>query len=236
MNEFIVKFADLKLKIKTRFDYMHEFCKDYLIDDDCYDLEIEVSDQDIIDMKQTLVFSDEYSESLAIYEQIANKIVDFDALVMHGACIKYLDYGLLFTAPSGTGKTTHIKLWKQVFGDDVDIVNGDKPIVRIINDQIRVYGTPYSGKENWHKNQDVALKAICFIKQGKQNHIKRLSASEALIPMYSQLYLPKSNKEHGLKAIALFDYLLKHVAIYELSCDISSEAVMVSYKGMIEDE
>lgn len=232
MNEIIVDFAQLRIKIKSRFEYMKTFCKDYLVDGEDYDFEIMVDDQAIKKMKQELAFSDDYSESLAIYEAIANKLVDYNGIVMHGACIKYLDYGLLFSAPSGTGKSTHIRLWKQYFKDQVDIINGDKPILRFFDDEIRIYGTPYSGKENWHKNQSAKLKAICLLKQGKENQIKKLEPKEAMVAIFAQMYIAKKDEATAIKTIMMLDQLLQKIPIYELTCNISYEAVEVCYQGL----
>ncbi len=234
MNEIIVKMADLKIKIKSNYHYMEEFCKDYIIDHNEYDFEVMVDDEAIMKMKQELAFSDEYSESLAIYESIANKLIDYHGFVMHGACIKYQDIGLMFCAPSGTGKSTHIKLWKQYFKDEVDIINGDKPIVRIFDDSIKIYGTPYCGKEGWHKNQSAKLNAICIIKQSKENKIRKLNAKEALIPLFSQIYISKEDEMSALKSMELFDTLLHRIPVYELSCDISFDAVLTCFKGLME--
>ncbi len=233
MKEFIVNFADIYIKIHTHYDYMFELCKDYIVDGNIFDMEVYPSK----DYKDYLEgFSEEYCESLSLYEQIAKQLPLFNAFVFHGASITYKKDGLLFTAPSGTGKTTHIRLWKKYFKDDVDIINGDKPILRIDEKGIKVYGTPFCGKEKWHKNRSAYLKALCIVRRGKINNIKRIKGSEAMIPLYNQMYFSKDNAAMAQRSMDLFDKLLTLIPIYILECDISYDAVLCSYKGMINNE
>lgn len=236
MDEFIVRFADVYIKIHSQYTYMRNLCRDYIVDAGRFDMEVRAGSNYLSEMRIEESFSDEYCESLSIYEQIAKKLPYYRCFVFHGACISYKNKGLLFTAPSGTGKTTHIKLWKQCFPKDVDIVNGDKPIIKIENDCIRVYGSPYAGKEKWNKNRSVLLHSICVIKQSNRNNIKKLKADEAMEYLYHQIYFSKMNRECGMLSLELFDNLLTRCPIYLLECNISKEAVACSFEGMIKDE
>lgn len=236
MDEFIVRFADIRIKIYSQYSYMRNLCKDYIINDSEFDMEARASKDYLLEMRAEEAFSDEYCESLSIYEQIAKRLPHYRCFVFHGACISYKNKGLLFTAPSGTGKTTHIKLWKQCFPKDVDIVNGDKPIIKIENDGIRVYGSPYAGKEKWNKNRSVLLHSICIIKQSNTNSIKMLTPAEAMKYLYHQIYFSKTDRECGILSLELFDDLLTRCPMYLLECNISREAVTCSFEGMIKDE
>lgn len=236
MDEFIVKFADIRIKIKSNYMYMRDLCKAYIISDTVYDMQVEVDENKISAMKGDDSFSKEYCESLAIYDEIAKQLPFYNCFVFHGACISYKDKGIIFTAPSGTGKTTHIKLWKKYLGDDVDIVNGDKPIIKLFNNCIKVYGTPYSGKEKWNKNRNVQLHAVCVIRRDKKNNIRKLRAEEAMRYLYNQIYFSKVNKDSGILSLTLFNELLTRCPIYLLECDMSKDALECSYKGIIQDE
>ena len=236
MNELTVRFADINIKINTHYDYMHKLCKDYIVDTDEYEIEVYPGTDYKHFMNDNPIFSEEYCESMSLYEEIGKQLPKYNAFIMHGAVITYQDKALMFTAKSGTGKTTHIKLWRQYFKNDVDIVNGDKPIVRVFDDGIKVYGTPYCGKERWHKNRSAYLHSICIIKRGLENNIRKISSEDAIIPLYQQLFVPKDSEEIAGKILELYNQLLTSIPLYVLQCDISQETVEVAYKGMLNHE
>ena len=91
-------------------------------------------------------YADPYLETLAVYRKLAQLLVQDDILLMHGAVVAVDGQAYLFTAKSGTGKTTHTRLWMQQFGDRAVMVNGDKPLLHITNEGVTVYGTPWDGK------------------------------------------------------------------------------------------
>ena len=98
---------------------------------------------------------------------------------MHGAVVAWKNQGYLFTAPSGTGKSTHLALWKKYLGDQAEVINGDKPILKVTEDEVWVYGTPWAGKEQWQVNKKVALKGICFLERGEKNSIQKIDSFSA---------------------------------------------------------
>ena len=236
MRELIVNFADIHIKIHTNYDYMHKLCKDYIVDTNEYDMEVYPGDDYKHFMDDNPIYTEAYCESVSLYEQIGKQLPFYNAFLMHGAVITYKDKALMFTAQSGTGKSTHIKLWKQRFKSDVDIVNGDKPIVRVFEDGIKVFGTPFCGKERWHKNRSAYLHSICIIQQALENEIARISSEDAILPLYQQIYLSKENEEVACKQLALFDQLLSLIPVYKLKCNMSIEAAEVAYKGMFDNE
>lgn len=112
---------------------------------------------------------------------------------------------MLFAAKSGTGKTTHCKLWLDTF-PDARIINGDKPLVRISDEKVFIYGTPWCGKENYNINSKAPLKAVCFLERAEQNSIDRISKSEAVARIMPQLLIPK-NSEYINKLLDLVESL-----------------------------
>lgn len=234
MNVIVVEFANLVIEIHSEFTFMAKFCEQFITDKKDIDLVVKADEGYYERMNIEGCFSREYCESLSIFENIARKLPYYNKMVFHGACITYKEHGLLFTAPSGTGKTTHICLWKQYFKDDVDIVNGDKPILEVREDGVIAHSVPYSGKEGYYKNTSAKLKGICIIKQGTSNKTRRVSPSEAMVTLYTQMYIPYDSEEATLLTMGLLDALLKGCPIYELTCDISEDAVKSSYQAMIE--
>lgn len=92
-------------------------------------------------------YSLQYLETLAALRKIADFMPEKDCFLMHGAVVAWKDQGYLFTAPSGTGKSTHLALWKKYLGDQAEVINGDKPFLKVMEDEVWVYGTPWAGKE-----------------------------------------------------------------------------------------
>lgn len=231
MHNLDIILSDLKVNIEHKYDYMSEFCKDYIARFDAADIVAKADDNAIAKEKAMVPGAPiESCESLCIYRAIAEQLPQFDRFVFHGAAIEYGGSAYLFTAPSGTGKTTHINLWHKYLDDKVGIINGDKPIIKA-DDNITVYGTPWAGKEGYQRNTKAPLKAICIIKQGKTNSIVRLQPSEAINHLMRQVYMPRDAASLS-KTLALLGKMIEKTPVYELSCDISKEAFDTSFGEM----
>ncbi len=224
-----LKLAEKIISVENKYEYIQYACKDYVVGSVNYDFAVSASDEDldkeISNSKEPV--PEWYAEFICIYRKIAEQLPKYNRFVMHGAAITYKESGLLFVAPSGTGKSTHIKLWKDFFTSDVDIINGDKPILSIDNDEVYVYGTPWAGKEKWQKNRKSILKAICVIKQSKTNRIVKINPKDQLPMLLKQVYLPKCPV--ALKqTLELCNNLFENVPVFVLECDISKEAVLTA--------
>ena len=231
MHKLDIVLSDLKVNIEHKYDYMSEFCKDYIAKFDDANIIAKADDNAIAKEKVLVPLAPlEACESLCIYRCIGEQLQHFDRFVFHGAAIEYDGKAYLFTAPSGTGKTTHINLWKKYLGDKVDIINGDKPIIMAGNVSI-VYGTPWAGKENWQRNVSAPLKAICILKQGKTNNIIRLEKSEAVKHLMRQVYLPH-NPISLSKTLELLGTMIERTPVYMLECDMTEQAFNASYNAM----
>lgn len=177
-------------------------------------------------------FSDGYLETLAVLRKIAEQLPLRRRMLMHGAAIEYGGRAYLFCAPSGTGKTTHIRLWREHLGDAVQIINGDKPFVEVPPEGAPiVHGTPWAGKEGWQRNASAPLAGVCFLSQAPANSIRALSPAEALDRAIRQTYLPSVPEAAGL-TLELLDGLLARVPLYALACNISPDAVRCSFETM----
>ena len=174
-----------------------------------------------------------YLEFLAVCRKVSAALLSHDGFLMHGAVIEYEGRGYLFTAKSGTGKTTHILLWKKLFGEDkVTVVNGDKPFLRFLDGQIYAYGTPWCGKERYMTNTRVPLCGICFVERSVNNHITAISAEQALPRLFSQVMITDS--ADLARQLELLDVLLSKVPTYLLHCNVEPLAARVAYEGMQE--
>jgi hypothetical protein len=141
----------------------------------------------------------------------------------------------LFTAPSGTGKSTHTRLWRELLGDKAVMVNDDKPIIRYIDGEFYVYGTPWNGKHHLDTNCRAKIKAICKIEQAKENRIEIISTSEMLMTILNQTIRP-DNLEQMDKLLGLIDKMISKVGLYKLGCTISKEAAELAYSTMSKGE
>lgn len=231
MQKIDILLADLKINIEHKYDYMSYLCKDYISQSDTPDIIAKADNAAILKEKELVPSAPiESCESLCIYRAIGERLPHFDRFVFHGAAIEYGGNAYLFTAPSGTGKTTHINLWKQYLGDKVDIINGDKPIIKAGNVST-VYGTPWAGKEGYQRNTSAPLKAICILKQGKENKITKLELAEAVNHLMRQVYLPSDSSALS-KTLELLGTVIENTPVYILECDISKEAFETSFNQM----
>lgn len=230
---FCVKIADVPIQIDNRFDDVYIMCRDYLTNDEPM-VSISVNDDEIEFERR---FSDfDYSvgmfEATAVYRKISLKLLQFDAFLFHSAVIEFDGRAYAFAAKSGVGKSTHIRLWQECFGDRVKIINGDKPIMREINGQIYAYGTPWCGKEGYNINTKAPLGGVCFLERGESNHIEKMNAVSALGRIYSQIIMPK-DKDKCDRMLSLLDDFVTNVPFYRLHCTISQDAVRVAHDMMV---
>ncbi|MBQ9964868.1 MAG: hypothetical protein IJP14_07100 [Clostridia bacterium] len=158
-------------------------------------------------------------------EAFANRLAYLGGLVMHGSSIRYNGKGIVFSAPSGTGKSTHTGLWKQYYGSCVEHINDDKPAIRFDGDIPVVYGTPWSGKTDTNANISAPLHAIVFLEQAPENHIQPLSIEEAVVRIHRETVRPYYDEALGLKVLETTERLIRSVPIFLLQCTISEEAV-----------
>ena len=230
----LYRIADLNIKINNKHSYITKLCEKYLHENQDAEIDFEVypSTEDYDRDKEVLDgFSDGYLESISVYRQIAKKLLDYDGIILHAAVISVDEKAYAFSAPSGTGKSTHIRLWKKAFGDKVNIVNGDKPLLRLIDGKLYAYGTPWCGKEGYNANTKAVLDSICFISRAKENTIQKIDPNAALSKIFSQLLLP-DNEEQSEKFFAMLDVIIEKVKFYSLGCNMDIEAAHVAYEGM----
>ena len=145
-------------------------------------------------------------ETLAVYRKIADKMIDYDTILFHGSVIAVDGIGYLFTAKSGTGKSTHTRLWRELFGERAVMVNDDKPLIIVSENGIIVYGTPWDGKHRLSTNISVPLNAVCVLERSEENHIEKVKADSVYNMLVQQVYRPQ-NPQRLLKTMQLIDVL-----------------------------
>ena len=230
-----IRIAELNIGIDNRYEYVERFCRGYIIDSGCdLDFTVAVTEDDIDGELAiaTIPVSRGYAETICVYRAICDRVLrEYDGFLLHAAVIEFEGRGYAFSAKSGTGKSTHIALWKKVFGDGVTVVNGDKPIVRYKNGEFIAYGTPWCGKEGYGRNTFVPLRALCFLERAVENSIARMSPSDAVARVFNQVILP-NDVESFDRMSTLLDRMLGAVPCYLLGCSMEDEAARVAYNGM----
>lgn len=171
----------------------------------------------------------EYTETAVCFY---NQVQEFDALLLHSSAVVMDGKAYLFTADSGTGKSTHTALYRRVFGDErARILNDDKPLLRRENGEFVAYGTPWSGKTDMNLNLRVPVGGICLLRRGEKNEIRKLSSREALFAVLGQT-IRSQNPDHLEKLMELLNDLLQQVQVWEMKCNMDPEAAVVSYEAM----
>jgi len=241
MFTYKIKLADKVFKITNRYPDTYQLSADYLTEEP-ENFDLETTDRDLLyelsQAKKELpakelsasYFENGTLEATATYRKIADLLLDYNTAVFHGAVVAVGKQAYLFAANSGTGKTTHTDLWLKQF-ENAYIVNGDKPLLKITESGVTVYGSPWAGKEGYQTNIAVPLSAICLLERDTCNHIKEISFQDAISFLLQQIYRP-ADKSQLQKVFSFLSQLDGKVKIYKLGCNTQPEAAIISYLGM----
>jgi len=250
--EFKIEIAHRTIKVSSVYEETSCFCSDYSYQNGnfrkknvnetiiltCKDLESErqrVIKADQIEGLPPREYSDAYLETLALQRKVTECLFDYDTLLFHGSVIAVDGKAYLFTAKSGTGKSTHTRLWRELLGDRAVMVNDDKPFLRITPEGVIACGSPWMGKHRLGNNIQVPLRAICILERGPQNRIQRIHPGDAVHMLLQQSARPM-DKGQLHKYLELVDELSKKVAFYRLQCNMDPEAAKIAYEAMSQEE
>ena len=242
MSEFVIRLADVNISVSAVYESTKSYCREYFTDS-APDVSVTVTGEDIFAERVKAMHeralegvtaplpSDQYLETLALYRKIADRLVDFDVILFHGSCIAVDGRAYLFTAKSGTGKSTHTRLWREHFGDRAVMVNDDKPLIRIKDGVATAYGTPWCGKHNLGANVSAPLSAVCILERAEENSIREVVPVTEFPKILSQTYR-NGDRIFMQKTMALLDGFIHAVRVYRLGCNMDPSAAIVSYNGM----
>lgn len=241
MDDFTISLADIPISIQPLCREIRPFFEEYLSSEaPCFvvspgekDLEYEriMSEKMYGKLPAHTPWPATYLEITALLRLIADRILEYNAVLFHGSAIAVDGRGYLFAAPSGTGKTTHTRFWLQQL-PQAYVLNGDKPFLKISeNDQILVCGTPWQGKEKLGCNKILPLEAICLLERSTENHICSITPKMASQSLLRQVHLPEGAA--FLRGIQLLDKISKGVHLFRLGCNMNPEAANVSIRAMI---
>ncbi len=180
----------------------------------------------------TRSWSDCYLERLALLRLIANRMIDYNVILFHSAILALDGKAYLFAAPSGTGKTTHIRLWLSQY-PRAYVLNGDKPFLKVEKDgRIMACGTPWRGKEHLGVNEILPLQTICLLERAPENHIRPLALNEAMDLLLRQAHVPK-DPVSLLKALRLVETIGQNTRLFRLGCNMDPEAAFISHNALV---
>ncbi len=247
---FRCKIADFLILIDNRYQYLEKKCADYPISPGEETQEphifVKVTDTELSEEgKEFLRMHPDYPkdqplpmgylESICAYRQIAYQLYSYDAFLLHACTVKVGNHAFAFCARSGTGKSTHARFWEQYYGEKMEYINGDKPIIRLKNGVPVAYGTPWGGKEDQQKNISAPLKAICVLCRGKENSIEEIGQSEAFFALMHQVLHPKEEKD-AEKSLSLLQEMISACHCYRLHCNLDPMSAKVSGDAMVGKE
>lgn len=152
-------------------------------------------------------------------------LLKMDAPILHASYVDYRGQGILFTAPSQTGKTTQAQLWHDVTG--AEIINGDRVLLRKRGDIWYSFGYPCCGSSNICINRAVPLAAIAVVEQSRENHIEEVSAAKKIKAIVTATEMYPQNHIELERALNLAEDLALRVPIVRLCCRPDEGAVNV---------
>ncbi|MBQ1770950.1 MAG: hypothetical protein II000_03245 [Clostridia bacterium] len=242
----LIEIAEVPFEVRCRFADNRSFFRDYQTEKAPLFV-IEATDEDLekMELEARLLaqrrgwpersYGKDVLESYAVLLKLAKKMVFQNILMIHGSALCMDGNAYIFTASSGTGKSTHARLWRETFGDRVWMINDDQPMVRIGNDQVTVYGTPWDGKHHLSRNASAPLKAIAWLRRSKNDCIQPLTKAEAFPALLNQTVWSRGDPETMSKVLELEAKLLSAVPFYRLGCTMNSNAARASWAGMNMD-
>lgn len=161
-------------------------------------------------------------------------LLQFGGCMVHASAVEMDGYAYLFTAPSGTGKSTHTAQWRKCFGDRAIILNDDKPAVRRRDGVWQAFGTPFSGSTALNENRAAPVGGLCLLERGEENRIQQIDAGEAVVFFLSQSQ--RSGQRQEMEALLqVMHEFLTAVPVYRMQCTISAEAAQIAFDGMKPD-
>lgn len=152
----------------------------------------------------------------AVYASIANLLLTKSVLHLHSSFVLYNGRALVFTGPSGIGKTTQAELWRDFQG--AEIINGDACLLRELEDGWHAFGTPVHGSSPYCENKDAPLAALVALEQGPENRLERLDSFAALSACLPEFYRPKMDEQTQDIFWNAVDSIFRKTPVYRLVC------------------
>ena len=233
-----MEIAGVAFAVQPIFESTRAYCASYLTEREpeyrlCVLREELIQEQRLLDLEadeeglKRRKFSDMFLERSVIQRKVAGCLLERDVLLMHGSTVAVDGVAFLFTAPCGTGKSTHTRLWREVFGGRAVMVNDDKPFLRFMDGAVIACGTPWTGKHGLGSNVSAPLAGICILSRGTENRIRRADPEDV-----SEFLLQQLQPEGDSRTERLLRELLRRVPVWQMECNRELEAARIAYCAM----
>ena len=228
----VYKIAGLNVRYEPKYDLLRLRSEKYICDESP-DFSIGISDN-LMDSQLELyhgLVGEAELEYLWMGTAFNIKLLEYDGMFLHSSTVVVDGKAYSFSAPCKTGKSTHTSLWLKLLGDRAFIINDDKAAYRLIDGEYRIFGTPFSGKNDINVNTSAVLNSICFVEQAQTNSIERVAPDNAVPLLISQTMRP-STPERTIMLCDFLDKMIKKIPVYKLKCNISIDAAELSFNTM----
>ncbi len=232
----LYRMAGLYVKMDPRHERLKKYAEKYLCDfeqlpSNATVIDINISEEYVKErQKESPHLSIEDCEYIWFGYCLGVKLLKNNGFILHSSAVMYENKAYLFSADSGTGKSTHTHFWQEVFGSNkAVIINDDKPAIREVDGVFYASGTPFSGKSDLSTNVVVPVKALCFIYRSDVNEIRKLDSSEALELIFEQIFRPKQS-ENIVLLLDVLDSFFKKVPVYSLGVTYTPESAEFAYR------
>lgn len=158
-----------------------------------------------------------------------------NGIILHSSHISFRNHSILFSAPSGTGKSTQARLWREKFGDEVDVINGDRTGILEEDRTYNGYGLPVAGTSGIYKNRHFPIKAIVLLEQYSENIIEKVSTNESFLKLWPEITMPRDDLISADKISAILNNIVENIPVYKLKCRPDFESVEILYKMLFEN-
>lgn len=237
MDSVRVKIAELVIDVSYFYPYQSSFFEDYLYDgDEPADITITMT-RELIEQERVTLNEydtpDDIIENTAIFRLIAEELPRFNTMLIHGSTISVDGKAYLFSAPSGTGKSTHTSLWSELLEADHDVflINDDKPFVQVKDERVLVFGTPWKGKSVLGRNVCQPLAAIGIVNRAEKPWIEELPAGEVVGKLMQNTFRP-IGAEAIRSTLSMLYELPLHVGVFECGCTLDISSAQLTYTVM----
>ena len=236
-NRINVCLADVYLSYKLRYSETKKYFEKYLCGDQLQTEDLAVTDE-VWERHKNIEdagISDAYSEFYALLGITSRVLLKHDKCLFHGAAFVWKEKAWIITAPSGTGKTTQLCLWKEQFGNEIEFINGDKPVIECRKDEsVWVYPSPWNGKENFSGTKSGRLAGIIYLEQADHNEINRMDIRSSMIPIYRQ-FLYYGDYEDEIRAVGhMQDVILRNIPIWKLNNLGDKDSAVLTYNTLLQ--
>ena len=233
-----MEIAGVAFAVQPIFESTRAYCASYLTEREpeyrlCVLREELIQEQRLLDQEadeeglKRRKFSDLFLERSVIQRKVAGCLLERDVLLMHGSTVAVDGVAFLFTAPCGTGKSTHTRLWREVFGGRAVMVNDHKPFLRFKDGAVIACGTPWPRKHGLGSHVSAPLAGICILSRGTENRIRRADPEDV-----SEFLLQQLQPEGDSRTERLLRELLRRVPVWQMECNRELEAARIAYCAM----